>query len=338
MALARRSPAASDEGTLPARAPAGRGILRWTAWRRGEYLAAYILIAPAVLLLTLYVFVPIGYTLWISFQDLHLAVVPYTGVSGNGRGYVNPNAHVATTFFGLHNWQHLLGRDPVFRLALRNTVIMTGGATALGAVGALAAALLVSTRLRLMGLFRTAYFFPAAISQVVTGLVFLWLFDENVGLVNHLLGAVGLGPYAWQDDARYLLAVLTLAAAWLTASYNLPVFAAALRNVPRAQQEAAALDGAGALRIFWHITLPALRPVTWFVVLSAIVSTTQMLGLYDALAQDTVESSTLVKYMFARAFYYNDVDYAGAIGCVLILAVTAIALAGLWRSERSAAA
>ncbi len=334
MALARRSPAASDEGTLPAR----RGVLRGTAWRRGEYLAAYILIAPALLLLTLYVFVPIGYTLWISFQDLHLAVVPYTGVSGNGRGYVNPNAHVATTFFGLHNWQHLLGRDLVFRLALRNTVIMTGGATALGAVGALAAALLVSTRLRLMGLFRTAYFFPAAISQVVTGLVFLWLFDENVGLVNHLLGAVGLGPYAWQDDARYLLAVLTLAAAWLTASYNLPVFAAALRNVPRAQQEAAALDGAGALRIFWHITLPALRPVTWFVVLSAIVSTTQMLGLYDALAQDTVESSTLVKYMFARAFYYNDVDYAGAIGCVLILAVTAIALAGLWRSERSAAA
>lgn len=333
MALAQRSTTVRGEAPLRARLSARR----WNTLRRGEYLAAYLLIAPAILLLTLYVFVPVGYTLWISFQDLHLGVIPYTGVSGNGRGYVNPNAHAATTFFGLRNWQHLLGLDPVFRLALFNTVVMTGGATLLGTVGALAAALLVSTRLRLMGLFRTAYFFPAAISQVVTGLVFLWLFDENFGLVNHLLGFVGLGPYPWQDDARYLLAVLTLAAAWLTASYNLPVFAAALQNVPLAQQQAAALDGAGPLRVFWHITLPALRPVTWFVVLSAIASTMQMLGLYDALAQDSVESSTLVKYMFARAFYYNDVDYAGAIGCVMIVVVTVIALVGLWRSERSAA-
>jgi len=326
VALALRRPRAT---TREARR---RGAVR--GW--SEHLAAYSLIAPALAVLTLYVFVPIGYTVWISFQDLHLGVVTYTGAAHAAGGYVNPNTHPGITFFGLRNWSHLLTADPVFRLALRNTAVMTGGATLLGTAGALAAALLLSARLPLLGLFRTAYFFPAAISQVVAGLVFLWLFDENFGLVNHLLSGLGLGPIYWQDDARALLACLTLAASWLTASYNLPIFAAALRNVPQALREAAALDGAGGLSQFRHVTLPALRPVIWFVAVSALVATSQMLGLYDALAQDAVESSTLVKYMFARAFYYNDVDYAGAIGCVLIVGLTAVALVGLWTTERGA--
>jgi multiple sugar transport system permease protein len=307
---------------------------RWL--RRRDHLVAYLLIAPALILLTVYVFVPIGYTLYISFQDVHLGTVPYVGAANPN--YVNPNAHSVTTFFGLKNWSHLLKSDPTFRMALRNTVVMVGGATVIGTLGALSAALLVSHRLPLIGMFRTAYFFPAAISQVVTGLVFLWLFDENFGLVNRLLGAIGLGPYLWQDDAGFLLLSLTLAAAWITASYNLPIFAAALQNVPRSLQEAAELDGAGRLRLLWHVTLPSLRPATWFVAVSSLVAVSQMLGLYDALGQDTVESSTLVKYMFARAFYFNDIDYAGAIGCVLIVALTCVALLHLWLSEREAAA
>lgn len=312
-----------------------RARARISGARLRNYAGAYLLVAPALVLLTIYVFVPIGYTLYISFQDLRLGVASYAGAST--QGYVNPSAQSVTTFFGVRNWNQLLKHDPVFRMALRNTVVMVGGATALGTLGALVAALVVATKVRFIGAFRAAYFFPAAISQVVTGLVFLWLFDENFGLVNHLLGTVGLGPYLWQDDARYLLASLTLAAAWITASYNLPIIAAALQNVPRALREAAELDGAGPLRVFWHVTLPSLRPATWFVVVSSLVAVSQMLGLYDALGQDTVESSTLVKYMFARAFYYNDIDYAGAIGCVMIVALTCIALVQLWVSEREAA-
>lgn len=307
----------------------GGSILRWR-----EHAAAYALIAPALILLTVYVFVPIGYTVYISFQDLHLGSVSYVGAGHAGSSYVNPNAHSVTTFFGTRNWHNLLFRDPIFRMAVQNTLVMVLGATALGALGALAAALVVATRLPMMGIFRAAYFFPAAISQVVAGIVFLWLFDENFGLVNHVLATIGLGPYLWQDDARYLLVSLTLAAAWLTASYNLPVIGGALQNVPRAQREAAALDGAGPARVFWHVTLPTVRPALWFVVISSLVAVSQMLGLYDALGQDTIESSTLVKYMFARAFYYNDIDYAGAIGCVMVVALTLVALLQLWISER----
>ncbi|HWE63342.1 MAG TPA: sugar ABC transporter permease [Chloroflexota bacterium] len=316
----------------------GRFSFSSGALRRREHLAAYLLVAPALIVLTIYVFVPIGYTIYISFQDLRLGAVSYVGATNPNSHYVNPNAHNVQTFFGFRNWDNLLHHDGVFDLAVRNTIVMVGSATLLGTLGALLAALLVTQRLPFIGAFRTAYFFPAAISQVVTGLVFLWLFDENFGLVNHLLGFVGLGPYLWQDDARYLLLSLTLAAAWLTASYNLPIFAAALQNVPRAQQEAAALDGAGSFRTFWHVVLPTLRPATWFVAISSMVAVSQMLGLYDALGQDSVESSTLVKYMFARAFYYNDIDYAGAIGCIMIVALTLIALLQLWISEREATA
>jgi hypothetical protein len=110
-------------------------------------------------------------------------------------------------------------------------------------IAALPAALIVTQRLPFLGLFRTVYFLPAAISQVVTGLVFLWLFDEIFGLLNHQLGYLGLGPLRWQADACYLLLALTLAAE----SYNLLIFTAALRNVPRARQEAAALTVCGPI-------------------------------------------------------------------------------------------
>ena len=317
----------------------------WSAWgaarqrvplRWRNHLVAYLLVAPSLAFLILYVFIPVGYTFYISIQDLHLGNVPYVGPASGTGGYVNPNAHTSQTFFGFRNWYNLFHHDAVFDMAVRNTIVMVGGATLLGVLGALIAALVVTQRVPFIGVFRTAFFLPAAISQVVTGLVFLWLFDENFGLVNHVLGFVGLGPYLWQDDARYLLLALTLAAAWITASYSLPVFAAALQNVPQSQQEAATLDGAGRAGVFWHVTMPTLRPATWFVMISSTVAVSQMLGLYDALGQDTVESSTLVKYMFARAFYYNDIDYAGAIGCVLIVLLTTAALLQLWVLDRGA--
>ncbi len=296
------------------------------------------MVGPAMVVLALYVFAPLVYTGWVSFQDVHLGVLPFLGAAGAASGHVNPNTQTTSIYFGLRNWQSLLEHDQVFRLAVRNTLVMVGGACALGTLGALAAALVVSTRLPFMGLFRTAYFFPAAISQVVAGLVFLWLFDQNFGLVNYFLSFVDLGPYPWQDDARYLLLSLTLAAGWLTASYNLPIFAAALRNVPSARLEAAALDGAGDLVVFLHITLPAIRPVTFFVLISSAAAISQMLGLYDSLGQDSIASTTLVKYMFVRAFSYNDLDYAGAIGCLMVAGLSLLAVPRLliaeWREEQ----
>ena len=311
-------------------------IFGFSALRWREHLTAYLLLAPALIVLTLYVFVPIGYTIWISFHDLRVGVVSYVGSGHAANSYVNPNQSSATTFFGTRNWYNLFHRDGVFLMVARNTIVMVGGATIVGSVLALLTALLVSTKIRCIGAFRTLYFFPAAISQVVTGLIFSRLFDQNFGLVNHVLGLLHLPQPLWQDDAIYVLAALTIAATWIVASYNVPIFAAGLSNVPRAQQEAAALDGAGAWATFRHVTLPALRSVSWFVAISSLVSVSQMLGLYDALGQDTVESSTLVKYMFARAFIYNDIDYAGAIGCVLIVALTLVAVLQLWISERGA--
>lgn len=302
------------------------------------YLTAYLMIGPALLVLSLYVFAPLAYTGWVSFQDVHLGVLPFLGAAGAGAGHVNPSTQTTSIYFGLRNWQSLLEHDQIFRTAVRNTLVMVGGACALGTSGALVAALVASARLPFMGLFRTAYFFPAAISQVVAGLVFLWLFDQNFGLVNYFLSFAHLGPYPWQDDARYLLLSLTLAAAWLTSSYNLPIFAAALRNVPSARLEAAALDGAGDIALFRYIRLPALRPVTFFVVISSAAAISQMLGLYDSLGQDSVGSTTLVKYMFERAFSYNDLDYAGAIGCLMVAGLSLLAVPRLllteWREER----
>jgi alpha-1,4-digalacturonate transport system permease protein len=302
------------------------------------HLTAYLMVGPALLVLAVYVFAPLAYTIWVSFQDVHLGVLPFLGAAGASAGHVNPNTQTTSMYFGLRNWQSLLEHDQVFRTAIRNTLVMVGGACVLGTLGALSAALVVSARLPFMGLFRAAYFFPAALSQVVAGLIFLWLFDQNFGLVNYVLSFVDLGPYPWQDDAGYLLLSLTLAAAWLTASYNLPIFAAALRNVPGARLEAAALDGAGDLARFLYITLPAVRPVTFFVLISSAAAISQMLGLYDSLGQDSISSTILVKYMFVRAFSYNDLDYAGAIGCLMVAGLSLLAVPRLllaeWREEQ----
>ena len=303
--------------------------------RWGNYVPAYLLIAPAMILLTIYVFIPVGYTAYISVQDLHLGSVP-TAASGQpaSSGSLAASAHTVQTFYGLRNWDNLLFHDPIFITAARNTAVMVCGATIFGAVVALFAAVVATQRIPFIGFFRTVYFFPAALSQLVTGLVFLWLFDENFGLVNHLLGLIGMGPFLWQDDARYLLVSLTLAAGWIMASYNMPIYAAALQNIPRTLIEAAELDGASRISTFRHVVLPLIRPVSWFVLLGSAVAVTQMLGLYDALGQDNIGSSTLVKYMFVRAFYFNDIDYAGAIGCLLIIALTCFAVAQFVVSER----
>ncbi len=262
----------------------------------------------------------------------------FLGAAGASAGHVNPNTQATSIYFGLRNWQGPLEHDQVFRTAVRNTLVMVGGALRTRAhdrralasgTGGLRVGLLP-----FIGLFlapRTSS--PAAISQVVAGLVFLWLFDQNFGLVNYFLSFVDLGPYPWQDDARYLLLSLTLAAAWLTASYNLPIFAAALRNVPGTRLEAAALDGAGDVALFLHITLPAVRPVTFFVLISSAAAISQMLGLYDSLGQDSLASTILVKYMFVRAFSYNDLDYAGAIGCLMVTGLSLLAVPRLLLAE-----
>jgi ABC-type sugar transport system permease subunit len=307
---------------------------RRTLHRYRRALPAYALVAPALLVLLTYVLLPIADALWTSFQDITLGITapPTGGVSGP---VVNPNAPTLTTFFGIRNWTRL-ATDSLFWHSLLNSAVFAAGSTALALTLALLAALLVRQLLPFMGVFRALYFVPALLSEVTAALVFLWIYDDNFGLLNRLLHLVNLGPVHWVSDPIVLMIALILVGGWRGASYNLPIMAAGLGTVPPALLEAASIDGAGALARLRHVILPALAPVAIFAAIASIVAATQALATFDVLAGDDLTTLMTIKYIYIRAFYYNDVDYADAITVVLLVVLVALAALQLGVTRRTA--
>lgn len=287
-----------------------------------------------MLLLAAFVALPIGHALWISFQEIHLGVTAPPVGAGAGP-VVNPNAPLTTSFFGLRNWTRLAS-DTLFWQSLWNSALFAAGATALGLALALLAALLVRRKLPFMGLFRTLYFLPALLSEVTAALVFLWIYDDNFGLLNRLLRGIGLGPVPWTSNPAVLMISLILLGAWRGASYNLPILAAGLGAVPQILSDAASMDGAGPWARLRHVTLPGMAPVTLFAVVSSLVAACQALATFDVLAGADLRSMITIKYAYVRAFYYNDVDYAGAISIVMLALLMGITLLTLRLGDRGA--
>ncbi len=291
------------------------------------HLPAYVLLAPALLVLGAFTVLPVGDALWLSVHEVHLGTTaPPSG--GSAGPVVNPNAPSVVTFFGLRNWSRLAG-DPVFWQSLGNSAVFAVGTTVLGVMAALLMALLVRRPLPFMGLLRALYFVPALLSEVTAALVFLWMYDDNFGLLNRLLGVVHLGPVPWVSDPNVLMVSLILVGAWRGASYNLPIMAAGLGAVPGTLRDVARADGAGAWARLRHVVVPSMAPIMVFAVVASIVAACQALATFDVLAGDDLRTMVTVKYAYVRSFYYNDVDYGATVSLALLAVLLTAAAAGV---------
>lgn len=241
---------------------------------------------------------------------------------------------------GLDNYTFLL-RDPMFHRALLNTLIFTAGSVFLQLPIALGLALLLNRPdVRARGVFRLVLFSPQLVGLAFVAIMSAIFFQRRTGLLNRLLhAAIGFDlDYAWLESS--LMTTLILIAAWLYVGFNMIYFLAALQNVDRSQLEAARMDGAGSVRRFFAVTLPAIRPVASLVVLLSIIGSLQLFELPYIMLEGAGPDNrglTIVFYLYQMGFETGDLGYASAIGWVLALMILGATLAHRALARGSAA-
>ncbi len=260
---------------------------------------AWLFLLPALLFLTIFVFLPILYLVYLSFT---------TGsFSQEGVRWV-----------GLQNYQQLL-LSPDFGQVIGNTLYFTA-ATVLPTI-VLPLLLAVGLNQAIVGrdLLRTAYFLPTMTSIVAAGLGFRWLFQTD-GPVNQLVQTLGGEPIGWLSDPTWAMPVLILLSSWKQLGFNLVVFLAGLQTIPRDRYEAALLDGANPWQQFRYITLPGLRPTLILVFVTTTIFTLRSFEqVYVVTGGGPLDTTNLlVFYIYQQAFALFDFGYAAAAATVLL--------------------
>ena len=297
---------------------------RTLSLERRKARAAWWFLAPALVLLLLFFVIPVGAGLLLSLTDFDVYAI---------------GSPETARFVGLKNYGHLL-QDPTFWQAARNTLtfVLIGGplsvATSLGA-----ALLLNAKAIRLRGLFRTIYFAPVVTTLVSVAIVWRYLYHPKYGLLNFLLGGLGIGPVDWLGDPHYAMPAIIFLAVWKNFGYNMLIFVAGLQVIPQDLYEAASLDGANGLKRFRHVTLPGLAPTFLF------ISVTTMIGFFQVFAEPYVMTQggplgatrTLVLYMYEEGFRWWRMGVSSAVAVLLLLITLAGTLLQMRAAKRSEA-
>jgi len=279
--------------------------------RHREWIAGYLFILPDALGLLLFVGAPMLLSLSLGFFE----------VSGFG-GY---------RFVGLANYRRMAA-DPLFLESLRITLAYVAMLVPGLYVSGLGLALLVHRRTRFAGLFRTLFFMPHMVSLVVVGLIWQVLLIDKIGVVSRLSAALGLGGLSWLGDPDLALFAIVGISVWFLMGYYMLIFLSGLQDIPREYHDAARIDGAGPVAAFRYITLPLLRPTSFFVLLVSTVTAVAGMQTFDLIYVMTkggpANSTALaIYYIYEQAFQFGEYGYAAAMASVLV--VILLALTGL---------
>ncbi|NUW36031.1 sugar ABC transporter permease [Nonomuraea sp. SMC257] len=274
---------------------------------RRDWLWGYGLIAPMALGLAVFYLWPIVQTLYLSFTE--------SGVFGG------------QTWVGLDNFAALFGDEEMLG-ALRNTLLYSVLVLIGVPLAIVIAALLNVPGLRGLGFFRTLYFLPVVTMPAAVGLTWRYLYNGDFGLINYLLGEIGIdGPY-WASDPEFAIYAIAVVGIWSSLGYNAVLFLAGLQGIPKHYYEAAAIDGAGRTRQFFRITLPLLTPTTFFVMVITLINALQVFDLVylmiDTKSPAMAGSRTIVYLFYEQGFVQNNRGYAAAIAVVLLVLILAL--------------
>lgn len=276
---------------------------------RGAGLAPWFFLAPYLLVFLGFFLLPALWSAVLSLTDWKIVGTP--------------------RFVGLKNYARLFS-DPLFYTALKNTVTYTAIIVPLMALVGLGLALLLNQPLRGRVVTRTAVFASYVVMVSVVGIVWRWVLDPTgAGIVNYYLGTLGQDPLPWLAAPETSMLSIIIATIWWTAGYNMILYLAGLQDIPVAVREAARIDGADAWQEFRHVTLPMLKPVTFFVAVMSIAKSFQVFGQVYVMTQGGPSNSTLtiVNYLYVVGFTWFEMGYAAAIAYALfalLLVITVI--------------
>ncbi|GLZ29624.1 sugar ABC transporter permease [Lentzea sp. NBRC 105346] len=295
-------------------------LARWD----GKY-TPYLIIAPFFVVFGIFGLYPLLFTAWVSLHEWHLV----DGDQG---------------FLGLGNYTELLS-DSKFWNALGNTISLFVLSTVPQLLAALGLAALLDRGLRARAFWRAGVLLPNVISVAAVALVFAQLYGRDFGIVNHLLGLVGVSPIDWRAETWASHLAISSMVMWRWTGYNALLYLAAMQSVPKDMYESAMLDGASRWRTFWSITVPSIRPTIMFTVVTSTIFGLQLFAepqLFDpgGTALGTGGSDrqfqTLVMYLYEKGFRLFDAGYSAAIAWMLFLLIAVIAVLNFRLTRRIA--
>jgi len=239
------------------------------------------------------------------------------------------NVFGGATFTGLDNFRRMI-HDDAFWTSFWNTVYYAALHIPLTLVLSLALALLLNRRMRGVAFFRTAAFFPYITSIVAIAVVWNTLFSPQFGPINQFLRLIGIdNPPGWTASATWSMPAVIIVGTWREVGYYMLLFLAGLQTIPRELYEAARMDGANAWNQFRNVTLPSLRPTTFFVTIILTIGSFKVFDLILVMTQGGPGTSTLVlsQFIYKKGFQENQFGYASAVALVLFgicIAVTIV--------------
>jgi len=281
----------------------GRRVRLW-AW-------CYLMLLPVLAIYAYVRIVPIARSFELSFYDWRLIA------------RLRP-------FVGVANYVHMVG-DENFRIALWNTTVYSLATVLIGTVIALPLALALARRGRSSAIYQTIYFLPVITPVVPMAIAWKWIYDYNYGLLNYVLSFVGVPRIAWLTDVHIALWALIIMGVWKSLGYSMVIFLVGIRNIPATYLEAASLDGASEWQKFWRVTLPMLRPILLYVL---VTSTINAYNVFTQVYVMTLGSQAapgqavrvLVYDIYQNAFQYFRMGYASSEAITLTFIVLGFTL------------
>lgn len=274
-----------------------------------ELAFVWMLLAPALAVYLFYRVVPLLWNLVLSFS------------------FWAPGKPLE--FAGLYHYEEMAFYDTAFWTALKNTAVFML-ATPVSIVLALALALMVDQRIAGRGIYRTIIFLPYPMMVVAVGIVWRWLYNDSVGLINYVLRATGLieQPIAFLESYSFAMAAVMVAAIWQIVGFFMIIILTGLQNIPAHLYEAALIDGARAHHRFFRITLPLLRPSLFLcAILGVIASFTSFDLIYTMTGGGPGrETELLITYIYKASFTLSKFDYAAAMTVVMFVLFLALAV------------
>jgi multiple sugar transport system permease protein len=237
------------------------------------------------------------------------------------------------SFVGIDNYTRMFTRDPLFLKSLGVTTYYTLGAVPLTLVVAFAIAMLLNSKVRGLGVYRTIYYLPTLVPSVANAVLWLWIFNPDFGLLNSTLRQLGAPTSNWVFSETAVVPSLILMSSWGFGNIMV-IFLAGLQGVPRHLYEAVAIDGGGAWRQFRHVTLPMMTPVLFYNLVTSIIGTFQVFNQAYIMTQGGPNNASTfyVYYLYTTAFTKSEMGYASALAWALFVIVMVITVA-LFRSS-----
>ena len=280
-----------------------------TARQKKDWVAGYVFIAPVTLGLLVFYIWPFIQNFWFSFNDV--------------------NKFNVTHFIGLDNYKQLIGDAEVWT-TFGNTLKYVVFTVPIGLFLSICIAALLNAKIRGTSIYRTLYFLPSVTMAAAVAMVWKWVFNEKMGILNSVIAGLGGERVGWLTNPKTALFIVMLVGLWMSVGYNMIILLAGMQGIPKTYYEAASIDGAGGLAQFFKITIPLLTPSIFFVMITSIISGFQVFDvvymMIGKLSPAYDSTQTVVMLFYRQAFDYGYKGYAAAISILIFIAIMIVTI------------